>query len=169
MSIVTTINQTSAYPILSNKLANSGCTPSTSATLKHFGNLYLRSHCFSQYPELMTSEGWAVDWLINGKLCLPAQLPRHVCFIFGFKLPQCMPKVTVWWSKQNHISCKKPDTLLIPTAPWDPIHECHKQDRRQGSSLVESNSHYAHVWLSAKNTDIKAQLNRSLSATHIAK
>ncbi len=52
--------------------------PSHPTEETHFGRLYPRSHSFNHYPKLMTiAEGWNVDWLINRKLCLPAQLSLH--------------------------------------------------------------------------------------------
>lgn len=54
------------------------CYPSSQAEPTLLGLLYLWSHSLGFYPELMTKgEGWDIDWLLNQKLCLQAQLPLH--------------------------------------------------------------------------------------------
>lgn len=39
----------------------------------------------------------------------------------------------------------KQNILFTMAVPWDPVHEYHKQDQRQGTTLAESNTHCTHM------------------------
>ena len=71
-------------------------------------------------------------------------------------------KVTSRWCHQDYIICKKQrwnyqPTKLQPlssaTAPWNPVHEYHKQDKWQGATLAEANPYWEQVQLTAENPD----------------
>ena len=104
----------------------------------------------SEPRSVTTGEGWNKDGAVTWKPLLPAQLPHSSPTRMDqnhglrsgrddFKL-SCELKVVAWRSQQNHIICRKqrcdpevpkPDALLPPTTPPDPVHE----DRWYGAAL----------------------------------
>lgn len=52
--------------------------PSHPKVWPNFGGLYLQSHSFSLYPKLVPmGNSGNLSWLVNRRLCLPAQLSLH--------------------------------------------------------------------------------------------
>lgn len=140
------------------------------SSLPHLSLILAGLSTVSFFRLLMTiGEGWNTDRLVHRKLCLLAQLPpHHSCpvqcphywwcrtkppvssWLLQARL-QTAPVHTdhwlymVWWSQQNHVTCKseipKLDTHLSLAAGWDPVHDYHKHNLRQGATLVDRVQH----------------------------
>ena len=99
-----------------------------------------------------------LNWLLSmqrssGSIPSPSQMAKLIPVDYIIR--------TTSSGHQDYIICKKQwcnpqPTKLQPlsstTAPWNPVHEYHKQDRWQGAALMEANPHWE-VRITAEKPD----------------
>ncbi len=141
-----------------SKILQTFCTASSLDTIINYWNLTTDtgiSCCWTvillQTPFYICSMMWRLHFTLTHE-----QDPEILHLAEG----HCRPEGLMWPTEQHHLQRAEKQFWGSqtrhsppPSCPLRTIHEDHKQNWWQGTTLTESNTHWKLVWLCAENMD----------------